>query len=238
MSLQIASYRGISGVSDAIKLLTYSVYSHSAALYSKDMEVDVDGKIHYIHAGSVVEAWAGGVRLAGSLSENHTTQTKVDIFEMKTPLTPQQEQRIAAFLIRNIGKKYAYLNIPRFIPIVRLLIPKPPKYSYQRTHVFCSELVLEAWHEGGVPLLERCNYWEVPPRDPPRSPLVYLLRSDKTSRVGEVALGPLAPGLLPQFGLPFLGYDFLHGLGEHSGDDESASARALHSDGQSVEQVG
>ena len=176
----LANYRGVGFVSKSIELLNYSVYSHSAILFDNDMDVEVDGKIHFIAACSVVEAWSGGVRLASNISENHHEKTQVDIFDFKTPLTFEQERSVAQFLINNIGKKYAYLNIPRFIPIVRILIPDPPAYSYQRTHVFCSELVLEAFNHAGVFLLERCVPWQIPPRDPPRSPLLYLKRVEMT----------------------------------------------------------
>ena len=177
MSIQLANYAGKSFVSDCIKLATYSQYSHSAALFTQDMEVQVDGKTHFIAAGSVIEAWQGGVKLASSLSENHSPGTRVDLLEFKKHLTPEQEQRMAAFLVRRIGQKYAYLNVIRFLPVVRLIMPQPLPIRYNRRHVFCSELVLESTIDAGTPLLERCNPWEVPPRDLPRSPLVYLLKT-------------------------------------------------------------
>ena len=181
MAILVANYRGISGVSRAIELLTYSVYSHTAALFDSDMSVMVDGKTHDIAKGSVIEAWSGGVRLAGSLGENHTQRTQVDILELKTPLGELEEHRIAAFLIRSLGKKYAYLNVARFVPMIRAIIPKPLPYRYDRTHVFCTELVFEAFAAGGRELLERCNFWEVPPRDAARSPLLYLKRTEWTA---------------------------------------------------------
>jgi hypothetical protein len=180
VSLQLASYKGISADSDAIKVLTYSVYSHSAALFTEDMDVEVNGQRHFIGAGSVIEAWRGGVKHSTSLSERHEPGTVVDLFAFKTPLTKDQEQKIAACLISNIGKKYSYGNVARFVPIVRLLVPKPLPFGYTRTHVFCSELFLEACACGNVLLLERCNFWEIPPRDPPRSPLLYFVKTEVT----------------------------------------------------------
>lgn len=181
MSICLANYRGISWVSRCIELATYSVYSHSAALFTEDMEVDVDGKIHLITAGSVIEAWEGGVTLQASISDNHKEKTQVDIFDFKTPLDDEQEQRMARFLIRSIGRKYAYLNVARFIPLVRILFPKPLPYSYTKRHMFCSELVLLASQHAGVPLLERCEAWEVPPRDLSRSPLLYFKSTEYTA---------------------------------------------------------
>ena len=173
----VAQYRGIGWVSDAIKLLTYSVYSHSAILFTEDMEVEVLGSVHVIKAGNVIEAWQGGVRLSESLSASHTKGTVVDLFKFKTPLTPDEERRIAQFLVAQLGRKYDYLNVLRFVPIVRLLIPAPAPNFWTKSHVFCSELVLEALADAGRKLLDRCRYWEVPPRDPPRSP---LLMTEKT----------------------------------------------------------
>jgi hypothetical protein len=181
VSILIANYRGISAVSDGIRLLTYSCYSHSAAYFDKDIEIQLNGNSHFLAAGTTIEAWSGGVKLAKSLSENHTERTQVDLFETKRTLTHLEEQTIGAFLIRNIGKKYAYGNVARFVPIVRLVIPKPLPYNYDRTHVFCSELVMLAFREAGINLLERCEPWEIPPRDVPRSPLLYFKKTVFTS---------------------------------------------------------
>ena len=168
----VAQFRGIGWVSDGIKLLTYSVYSHSAVLFTEDMDVEVHGSVHSIKAGNVIEAWQGGVRLSESLSASHTKGTVVDLFKFKTPLTPDEERRIAGFLVAQLGRKYDYLNVIRFVPIVRLLIPDPAPNFWTKSHVFCSELVLEALADAGRKLLDRCRYWEVPPRDVPRSPLL------------------------------------------------------------------
>ena len=176
--MMLANYRGIGWVSRAIKLLTYSIYSHSAVLFNDDMEVVVDGETHYIAAGTVIEAWKGGVRIASSISENHESGTKVDIFAFKSPLTGDQEQLVAKCLIQHVGTKYAYWNVLRFVPIVRIFMWDPPHFQYNRTHVFCSELVLEAFACASVMLLERCKFFEIPPRDPPRSPLLRFVRQE------------------------------------------------------------
>ena len=180
MSIEIAAFRGIGWVSDGIKLLTYSVYSHIGLVFTEDMEVEVNGAVHVIKAGNVIEAWQGGVRLAESVSTNHTKGTMVDIFKLKTPMRPEQSRRIASFLVGQIGKKYDYWNVARFIPVVRLFMPKPAPSIWTRSHVFCSELALEAFSDGGIQLLERCLYHEVPPRDVPRSPLLMTDRTVKT----------------------------------------------------------
>ena len=176
MAIQVANFQGIGAISQSIRLLTYSVYSHTAAHFTEDMEVDIAGMRHFIAAGSVIEAWAGGVRLVPSLSAQHTPGTKVDLMQHKTPLTRDQEQIAAKFLMGHVLKKtkYAYRNVLRFVPIVRIVMPEPPPLNYLRTRVYCTELVLEAFIACGRPLFERCPAWEVPPRDPPRSTVLYF----------------------------------------------------------------
>lgn len=181
MSIQIASYCGKSWLSDIIRLITYSQYSHSAALFSNDVDVEVNGKSHLIPAGSVIEAWQSGIRMVSSISEQHNPNTKVDVFELKHPMTKEQEQKIARFLILHLGRKYDVRNVCRFLPIVRLFARRPVASDYDRTHWFCSELVFEAFEAAGIQLLERCKPNEVPPRDIPRSPLLYLVKTLYTS---------------------------------------------------------
>ena len=177
--IQIANFRGKGFVSQSIEILTYSKYSHTAALFTEDMTVKLDGIDHHISAGSVIEAWAGGVRLVSSLSAQHTPGTPVDITVFKHPLSAHEEQLVAQCLLRHaLNKtKYAYWNVLRFVPVVRLVMPKPLPFSYTRSHVYCTELIMESFGKAGRWLLERCEAWEVPPRDAPRSPLVMFDRT-------------------------------------------------------------
>jgi hypothetical protein len=168
----------VSFISDCIKLATYSAYSHTALLFCDDMAVEACGKLHEIKAGNVIESWPpNGVQLAKSLSSNHTPGTVVDLFSFKKELSPGQEYWVAQFLLMLLGRKYDYVNDLRFVPIVRMLIRKPTSNIWDRKHVFCSELIMEGCIHGGIHLLERVKPVEVPPRDPPRSPLLKLERS-------------------------------------------------------------
>jgi uncharacterized protein YycO len=187
MGLTIAGFRGIGWVSGLIRLATYSValvggkevpgYSHIGILFTADMDVEVGGIVHCVKAGNVIEAWQGGVKLSASLGERHTPGTPVDLFEFKTPLTPAQERIAAQFLVSQIGKGYDYLNVLRFVPIVRFLFPKPSPSIWTRNHVFCSELALDGFADCGRALLDRCRAWQVPPRDVPRSPLLMFQKT-------------------------------------------------------------
>ncbi|MDE2097618.1 MAG: hypothetical protein KGL39_10255 [Patescibacteria group bacterium] len=177
MAIKFACYRGIGWISEGIKMLTYSQFSHIGILFSEDLTVDVNGKQHFIAAGNVIEAWQGGVKLSESLSSRHTKNTPVDLFSYEHELNRMEEYEAGKFLVRNLGKKYAYLNVAYFIPIVRVLFPNPPDRWYDRTHVFCSELAVELSFHINRPLFKRCKAFEIPPRDIPRNP---LLRYEKT----------------------------------------------------------
>lgn len=183
MSIQLAAYRGISKESKAIKLITYSIYSHNAAHFTEDMDVTVNGVIHHIAAGNVIEAWSPCVRLTESLSAQHTPGTIVDLFDFKIPLTKDEERIAAEFLMYHVlnKTKYAWWLVGRFLPLVRILFPKPPDNAYILNHLFCSELLMLAFAKAGRPILERCKAWEIPPRDLPRSPLLKPTRTVRTS---------------------------------------------------------
>lgn len=178
--IQLAAYRGKSWVSRAIRVLTYSEYSHTAVRFMCDLEVGTDRGVRKIAAGNVIEAWSGGVRLVKDLSAQHTPGTPVDLFELKQPLTAGEATQMAAFLVQQLGKPYDYVNVMRFVPLARLLAPRPAAGWWTRSHVFCSELAMEAFATAGRPLLERCPSWEVPPRDPPRSPRLEFVMTVMT----------------------------------------------------------
>jgi hypothetical protein len=141
------------------------------------LTVEVDGNAHHIAAGNVIEAWQGGVRLSESLSSSHTPDTPVDIFSYRHELSRAEERMAAQFLISQLGKKYDYLNVARFVPVVRIIIPKPMGKVWERSHVFCSELAVETSIQISRPLFQGCKAWEIPPRDIPRN---RLLRFERT----------------------------------------------------------
>ena len=154
-------------ISRLIRWQTRSAYSHIAVRFTQDMWVKLDGaREKIIKAGSVIEAWKGGVRMAGSISSSHEPGTRVDLFEFKAPLDEREMQTLAAFMVRQLGKGYDYRSIVRFLT-------REPVDHWRRTKWFCSELAFEACLTAGRNLLERCAAWEIPPRDIPRSPLLW-----------------------------------------------------------------
>ena len=172
--IQIAAYQGVSFISRLIRWQTRSQYSHIAIQFTDDLWVRLGGREHYIGAGNVIEAWKGGVRQAVDISESHDPKTLVDLFEFAVPLTADEEQAMAAFLVRQLGKGYDYRAIIRFLT-------REPEDHWHRQKWFCSELAFEAALTCGRRLLERCAAWEIPPRDVPRSPLLKYIEQKITT---------------------------------------------------------
>jgi len=129
------------------------------------------GRERKINAGAIVEAWKGGVRMADSISKAHTPGTKVDLFEYEFPLSLTETQQMAGFLVNQLGKKYDYASIIRFLTRERGRLDN--KW-------ICSELAFQAAIVAGYPLLKNCAAWEIPPRDIPRSPLLKFVGSEVT----------------------------------------------------------
>lgn len=163
--IQIAAYRGTSLISRLIRWQTRSVYSHIALLFTADRIVHLPGRDETIKAGNIIEAWKGGVRLSQSLSSSHTPGTVVDLFGFKKPLTNAEADVAAQFACAQLGKPYDYMAIVRFLT-------REPEHRWNKSKWFCSELGIETFFTAGRNLLDRCAAWEIPPRDPPRSPLL------------------------------------------------------------------
>ena len=111
-------------------------------------------------------------QIIGKLDEAGKT---FKVLLIKTPLTKQEEQAIADSAMYHVvhKTKYSFLMVGRFIPIIRFFFPEPGPF-YLRKHVFCSELILKNAATAGRELVERCRAYQVPPRDPPRSPLLFF----------------------------------------------------------------
>ena len=150
--MKILLYRGRSLISRLIQFQTRSDYSH-VALMMDDC--------------SVYEAWhVGGVRHLRSPFDGHSSGTYIDIFRI-TDLRDCDVDQVEFFLSKQLGKKYDFASVVRFI--TRREAPADDKW-------FCSELVLAALKRGGVELL-RLPPSEASPRDVSISP---LLQYDKT----------------------------------------------------------
>lgn len=170
--LQFAQMQGKSRLSRIIRTTTYSDDSHTAMRFTEPVRGIFDGREYFLKEGTVIEAWTGGVRIVDSLDAQHTPGTPVDLFELRQPLSLEQEQKVAGFLIAQKGRPYDYWNVVRFLPLVRAIAPQPAPEAWTREHVFCSELAMLAMANIHILLLERIPAWKVFPGLIRTSPLL------------------------------------------------------------------
>lgn len=146
--MKILLFRGKGLISALIRWQTRAPYSHVAIVVGDWL----------------FEAWQGeGVRRM-KYSEHvakHGTEG-IDVFELTVPC---DEEKVRAFLFRELGQGYDYWGILRFIS--RRRMPVNAKW-------FCSEYGFEAVLAGGVRLLQRIESAEVHPGLVRLSPLLKL----------------------------------------------------------------
>ena len=146
--MRILCYRGVGLISRAIRFQTRSLYSHVA----------IELQEHEIY-----EAWhVGGVRQLRYAIDGHDKSTVIDIYRVD-PAINCDIDKVRAFLQSQIGKKYDFKSVARFL--TRRKVRADDKW-------FCSELVLAAIQAGGGELLH-VNPSEASPRDVAISPYLF-----------------------------------------------------------------
>lgn len=144
--MNVLAYRGVSLISRAIRWQTRSPYSH-IALEMAD--------------GAIYEAWhVGGVRCMPDYRIGHTPGTRIDVFGL--PITAMGEAHARTFLDEQVGKKYDFADVLRFLS---------RRSATENDKWFCSELALVALRKAGVKLLN-LEPWAASPRDVTISPLL------------------------------------------------------------------
>lgn len=144
----ILLFRGRGLISRLIRWQTRSVYSHAAIM---------------TRAGTIIEAWhRGGVR-----EKNLSDYRDIDFFVVPD-MSPEQWDRAIAFARGQLGKRYDYLGVIRFVTRRRHLSSR---------RMFCSELVFAALAAAGVGLLKRIPAPKVSPAMLALSPL--LIRTNR-----------------------------------------------------------
>lgn len=143
--MKILAYHGKSWISRAIQWQTRSPYSH--------VGIELDD-------GSVIEAWhVGGVSHSPDYRALHSSGTMVDVFIVDKDFDKSLTEN---FLQKQIGKKYDYSAVLRFIS--RRDEPADDRW-------FCSELVFAA-----MPfLLNNISPSYTTPRDVTMSPYLSLV---------------------------------------------------------------
>ena len=145
---KILLYKGRGMVSRLIRWQTNGSYSH-AALQRPD--------------GRIIEAWHKPPKVRLTRLKDWSN---VEAYEV-VGMTPEQWDEAIAWAESQIGKKYDFGGVMRFVTRWR---------KKQDDKWFCSELVFEAIKRAGVPLLERVQCSQVSPTVLSFSPL--LMRSE------------------------------------------------------------
>lgn len=153
--MKIALFKNKSIISSLIKWQTRSEYSHAAII--------VDDKL-------IESIEFEGVRVKNEL--NVKKNCFVDIYEID--VTEEQKRVIIDFLANQIGKKYDYTMVIRFIT-------RQQESRKSSNKWFCSELVFAAFAKAGIVLLNNVEPWEVSP--------ALLSMNTKTNLVEEI-VGP------------------------------------------------
>jgi uncharacterized protein YycO len=142
----ILLFRGRGFISAAIRWQTRSEYSHAAFL---------------LPCGRVLESWQGaGVRLKWMRDWEGVESFGVH------GMTPEQWATAITFARAQIGKKYDYRGVCRFVS--RRKVPADDRW-------FCSELVAHSLQVAGVKLFRNLDSTEVSPGMIARSPMTYDL---------------------------------------------------------------
>lgn len=136
----IVLFKGQSAISKLIEWQTRGKYSHAAIL--------IDDTLY--------EAWQGwgvGVRKKEKwyFSAGNSVTSLFQFQHMQ-----KHEQRLQDFLEAQLGKKYDYLAVLRFITRTHVL-------PNEKNRWFCSELVAAAMDSVGLPLFHNTKPWEVSP---------------------------------------------------------------------------
>ena len=147
MTPRIGLHRGKGFVGFMIKKQTRSVYSHASFL--------VPGATHRVLESREFK----GVQLS-TLTDND--KLLVDWFAIPS-MSDEQFQRAFDFAMSQLGKKYDYWSVARFLT-------HTPARANQRW--FCSEFVFKSIAEAGLRLLARIESAEVSPGQLSHSPLL------------------------------------------------------------------
>ena len=146
--MKILGYMGTSITSSLIKIQTRSKYSHIGVM---------------LHDGSVVEAWQGtGVRQIENAFIGHADNTLIDVFSIKSINTDFDEPAATKYLLEQIGKKYDYRSVWRFLS---------RRDAPDNESLFCSEMAELTLIAGGLRLLNGSPS-EHSPRDTLLSPIL------------------------------------------------------------------
>jgi len=152
-------FKGTNLISKLIQFQSRSEYSHAA--------IEIDGNL-YEAVGKGVVKMPVGVALM------HYAKTPYDKFECIWPIVNNNKKQIKDFLEEQIGKKYDFTMLIRFLT-------RQQEHRKSKQKWFCSELVFAAINKA-VPILKNIEPWMVSPAMISYSP--YLRKViDKTCKL-------------------------------------------------------
>lgn len=148
--IKVLIYRRNGFISNAIKWQTRSIYSHAAIVIN----------------GVLIEALEFKGVIRRDVKESDFKGA--DVFNLPS-LSFVQREELKEFLREQIGKKYDYRMISRFIT-------RKGETKSSKNKWFCSELVFAAFLEAGIELLKLTKPFEVSPGLLSKSPILTLER--------------------------------------------------------------
>ncbi|MCF3640766.1 lipo-like protein [Rhizobium sp. TRM95111] len=146
-------------VSAAIKYLTQSTWSHAALFVGDEIPLTIDqATLPATERPQLIEVNLGEGCVAVPLSKYRTYNTRIC---RPVGLTPEDRDRLIAFLVSKLGLKYDLKNV---LDMLRYFLPTPPvPVRWRRrmiafgsgdpTRAICSTLLAEAFGEIRYPIL-------------------------------------------------------------------------------------
>ena len=146
-------------VSAAIKYLTQSTWSHAALFVGDEIPLTLDqAALPATERPQLIEVNLGEGCVAAPLSKYRTYNTRIC---RPVGLTPEDRDRIVAFMVSRLGLKYDLKNI---LDMLRYFLPTPPvPVRWRRrliafgsgvpTRAICSTLIAAAFEEIRYPIL-------------------------------------------------------------------------------------
>ena len=148
----LVAYKGKSfWPSKIIRFINWSDYSHVAWMTKQ---------------GGIYEAWPPKVRYCASVHVDHQKGTEVEVFSIPG-MTDKQREIVEDYLAKQVGKKYDWPAVLRFIPRMDMVEHTTVKW-------FCSELIMAALKKAGINPLKRIPNYKVTPGMLVTSPIFHF----------------------------------------------------------------
>ena len=154
------------------KLIAWFTWSLKKYSYSAWSFCEADGD-QLVGDVSEYEAWAGvGTTHVPAIGLNHTPGTRIDLYELKKPLTNKEASKMLAFFHETLNEPYDYKGILGFL--IRYKTNNPDAW-------FCSEWIFTALEKIARCLLQDVYAYQVGP--------AMMAMSNDITYVGYIIVG-------------------------------------------------